>query len=272
MDEFAFYNSQQEQKSEFIFQNSQYVYCPDQNSGSYPNSQCVFDLASLSNSGKFIDFQSSYITVPLVMDITNTGSTGINAETLFACTLKNGFHNLINSLSVEITNAQVVNLTNFSNLDINYRLLTTSSLEDERNFLPSINFHKDSAESIYYTDVSGGDGLGECNNILANSAFTTTSGWGKSYINHNEGRLKRAINTSFDPLESTIASGKLVNASSVKTSGKNFAEKTGNTSVQYYILATIPLKIVHDLFKKLPLTRNIFFLKRTLLKSYKDKP
>ena len=39
MDEFAFYNSQQEQKNEFIFQNSQYVYCPDQNSGSYPNGQ-----------------------------------------------------------------------------------------------------------------------------------------------------------------------------------------------------------------------------------------
>ena len=42
MDEFAFYNSQQEQKSEFIFQNSQYVYVPDQNGGSsYPNGQVV---------------------------------------------------------------------------------------------------------------------------------------------------------------------------------------------------------------------------------------
>jgi hypothetical protein len=84
MDEFAFYNSQQEQKNEFIFQNSQYVYCPDQNSGSYPNGQVVFDLASLSNSGKFIDFQSSYITVPLVMDITNTLQAGNNAQNLFS--------------------------------------------------------------------------------------------------------------------------------------------------------------------------------------------
>lgn len=260
MDEFAFYNSQQEQKNEFIFQNSQYVYCPDQNSGSYPNGQVVFDLASLSNSGKFIDFQSSHITVPLVMDITNTLQAGNNAQNLFSASLKNGYHQLINSMSVEITNAQVVNLTNFSNLDINYRLLTTSSLEDERNFLPSINFHKDTAESIYYSDVKSASGIGESNNVIANSNFTTTDGWGASFINHNDGRLKRCFNTSFDPADSSIGSEKfkLVNASTVKTSGKNFAEKTGNTSVQYYILATIPLKIIHDLFKNLPLTRNMY--------------
>ena len=194
------------------------------------------------------------------MDVTNTGQAGNDAQNLFEATLKNGYHNLINSISVEVTNAQVVNLTNFSNLDINYRLLTTSSLEDERNFLPSINFHKDTAESIYYTDVSGANGLGECNNVLTNSAFTTTSGWGTSFINSNEGRLRRALNTSFDPVDSAIGSGnsKLVNATTVKTTGKNFAEKTGNTSVQHYILATIPLKIVHDLFKKLPLTRNMY--------------
>ena len=121
MDEFAFYNSQQEQKNEFIFQNSQYVYCPDQNSGgSYPNGQVVFDLASVSNSGKFVDFTSSYITVPLVADITNTGQAGNNAQNLFALSLKNGYHQLINSMSVEITNAQVISLTNMSNLDINF--------------------------------------------------------------------------------------------------------------------------------------------------------
>ena len=49
MDEFAYYNSRQEQKTEFIFNNAQQVYVPDQNSGSYPSGQVVFDLASLSN-------------------------------------------------------------------------------------------------------------------------------------------------------------------------------------------------------------------------------
>ena len=40
MDEFAYYNSQNEQKTEFLFSNAQHVYVPDQNSGgSYPNGQ-----------------------------------------------------------------------------------------------------------------------------------------------------------------------------------------------------------------------------------------
>jgi hypothetical protein len=93
------------------------------------------------------------------MNLNMPSSTG-DKENVFACSLKNGFHQLINSMSVEVTNCQVCNLTSFSNLDINYRLLSTCSLEDERNFLPSINFHKNTAESIYYTDVSGTTGLG----------------------------------------------------------------------------------------------------------------
>ena len=135
MDEFAFYNSQNEQKTEFLFSNTQQVYVPDQNSGSYPNGQVVFDLASLSNSGKYIDFQNSYITVPLVMNVNLTGSTQQNVENSFTASLKNGYHQLINSMSVEITNCQVVNLTNLSNLDINYRLLSTCSREDELNLI-----------------------------------------------------------------------------------------------------------------------------------------
>ena len=257
MDEFAFYNSQQEVKSEFIFDNVQHVYIPDQNSGSYPNAQVLFDLASLSNSGKYIDFQNSYLTVPLVMNLNMPSSTG-DKENVFALSLKNGFHQLINSMSVEITNCQVVNLTNFSNLDINYRLLSTSSREDELNFLPSINFHKDTAESIYYTD-SAGTGVGESNNVIKQTAFDSSSGWGSKGWNSNAGRLQRQMNTSFDPNDSPFGNNgtKLVNESACKTVGKNYCVK-GTVDTTHYIIATIPLKIIHDLFKKLPLTKGMY--------------
>ena len=257
MDEFAFYSSQQENKTEFIFQNLQHVYVPDQNSGSYPNGQVLFDLASLSNSGKYIDFQQSYITVPLVMNMNVTASTpNLGGENAFALSLKNGFHNLINSMSVEITNAQVVNLTNFSNLDINYKLLTTSSIEDERNFLPSINFCKDTAESIVYKPVADAGGVGECNNVIKTTTFSSATGYGTSGLNSNAGRLERMKNTSFDPVAPAVSS--LVSAAVCKTVGKNFTEATAKTDQTYYILATIPLKILHDLFKKLPLTKGMY--------------
>ena len=247
MDEFAYYNSQNEQKTEFIFSNTQQVYVPDQNSGSYPNGQVVFDLASLSNSGKYVDFQQSYITVPLVMNLNLTGSGATPSnENAFASSLKNGFHQLINSMSVEITNAQVVNLTNLSNLDIHYRLLSTCSREDELNFLPSINFSKDTAESITYFDVSGGTGLGETNNVIKQSLFESTTGFGSSGLNSNLGRLQRQINTSFDPANGVNGSAKtqLTTEAVCKTVSNNYCIINGQTDINHYILATIPLKII----------------------------
>ena len=61
------------------------------------------------------------------LNVAARGITAANAENVFAMSLKNGYHHLINSLSVEITNNQVVNLTNLSNLDIHYRLVSTMS-------------------------------------------------------------------------------------------------------------------------------------------------
>ena len=226
----------------------------------HPNGQVTFDLSTLSNSGKYIDFGLSYITIPLVLNVNLTGCTAASPENAFIASLKNGYHQLINSISVEISNMQVVNLTNMSNLDINYRLLTTSSLEDERNFLPSINFHKDTAESIYYTDAAGTSGLGECNNKILGSTFSSSSGYGASLWNSNRGRLERQLNTSFDPVKGREGSDgtKLHSTAVVNDTGKNHVIFNGTTNVTHHIIATIPLKIIHDLFKKLHLTKGMY--------------
>jgi hypothetical protein len=139
-------------------------------------------------------------------------------------------------------------------------LLTTCSREDELNFLPSINFHKDTAESINYYDTSGAFGFGEANNIIAQSNFAASTRWGNSGWNSNSGRLARQLNTSFDPINGINGSGQtnLVSENSCKTVCKNYAIINGNTDINYYILATIPLKIIHDLFKKLPLTKGMY--------------
>jgi hypothetical protein len=195
------------------------------------------------------------------MNLNLTGSTaGPDAVNVFAASLKNGFHQLINSMSVEITNCQVINLTNLSNLDIHYRLLTSCSREDELNFLPSINFHKDTAESIYYYDSSGAFGFGEANNILEQSLFTPSTRWGYNGFNNNLGRLQRQLNTSFDPINGMNGSGQasLVSEAACKNVCKNYCIINGNTDINHYILATIPLKIIHDLFKKLPLTKGMY--------------
>ena len=217
----------------------------DSNWGNYPYSQVIFDLATLSNSGKFIDFNSSYITVPLVLNVALTTTGGASVENAFITSLKNGYHQLINSILVEIANMQVVNLTNMSNLDINYRLLTTSSLEDAQNFLASIGFHEDTAESISYTDAVSTSGLGECNNIIRGSTFSSAGGYGATDWDYNRGRLQRQLNTSFDPVNRSGGSGgtRLHNTAVINATGKNHVVFTGATNVTHYITATIPFFI-----------------------------
>ena len=102
MDEATLHLSQADQETQFPFMTKQVVYIPDQNSGSYPNGQITFDCASLSNSGKFIDFNSSTLVIPLVMNVAITGApTAVSiAADVFAASLKSSFTTLINSMSV----------------------------------------------------------------------------------------------------------------------------------------------------------------------------
>ena len=153
-DEYDFASSLAPQGTDFQFDSRQFVYIPDQNNGSYPNSQVTFDLAGLSNSGKWISWKDSNLVIPLVLNVNCSAGTfsGATAENNFCASLKNSVFQLISSMSVELTNNSIVNLTNFSNLDINYRLLNRISSEEMENLAPSILFSKDSAESI--TSVS----------------------------------------------------------------------------------------------------------------------
>ena len=66
-----------------------------------------------------------------------------SAENNFAASLKNSVFQLISSMSVQLTNNDIVNLTNFSNLDINYKILNRLSTDEVENLAPSILFSKD---------------------------------------------------------------------------------------------------------------------------------
>ena len=232
-----------QQETVFDFSSRQYGWIPDSNNSSYANGQIVFDCASLANSGKFVDWSQSYITIPIVLDVNLSTATTASVENVFAASLKNGYHQLINSLSVEINNNSIVNLSAFSNLKINYDLLTTCSREDELTFLPSLNFVKDTAESISYQPNASAYGYGECNNIITPTLFNPTSGWGKTAYTQNQGRLGRMLSTSYDPstgLNSAVQN--YTSTSATQLSLKNYATQS-TTDMVYYITATIPLKV-----------------------------
>jgi hypothetical protein len=197
-------------------------------------------------------------------------------ENDFAMSLKNGYHQLINSIQVNITNNDVVQVQNYSNLAINYELLTSLSNEDQTNFGSTFGFYgKDTAESITYETPAATSanyvGCGECNNKIAQSSFTPKKGWGY-FISENVGRRNRMIyDTSFDPSNTNVTFDSAGDTSTPITSSKfttfaysnvglkNYCLATTSANyVVYYINATIPLKVIHDLFDKMHLTKNMY--------------
>ena len=82
------------------------------------------------------------------------GTCADAVENAFALSLKNGYHQLINSISVELGNNQIVNIINFSNLDINYQLLSSMSSDTLNNFAPSLGFNPDTYTSIRHAPAA----------------------------------------------------------------------------------------------------------------------
>jgi len=254
-DEYTFAKSLAPQDTDFEFDTRQFIYIPDQNNSSYPNGQVQFDLAGLSNSGKFIDWSQSFIQVPLVLNVNSSAGafSGTSAENNFAASLKNHVYQLVHSMDIQLSNNSICNLTSFSNLDINYKILNKMSTEEIENLAPTILFGKDTAESITYTSAASASGLGEQNNVIDETALSTANGWGYT---QNKGRAERMKYTSFDP-DSTQATN-FTTAQLTGNVGKNYMTKT-TTNITYYVLATLRLKDLHDVFDKLPLIRGAYF-------------
>ena len=265
-DTFAYQTSTIPQQDDFIMASRQFTWIGDSNGTSYPSGQIVFDLAGLSNSGKFIDWQQTNLVIPLVLNINATaggaGGFGANPENVFAASFKNGWHHLINSMSVEITNNQVVNLTSFSNLDVNFRLLTKACYDDVLNFGPTFQFSKDNAESINFQGTPVGaalpvmpNGCGEYNNVITPVAFNPINGWGNTAQRQNKGRLERMNVTSYDPTQGSQPT--FTTQAMCNNVGKATCINTA-ANITYYVLATIPLRMMHDIFRKIPLTMGMY--------------
>jgi hypothetical protein len=130
--------------------------------------------------------------------------------------------------------------------------------DDELNYGSSIGFAKDSVSGISYEASASSKGLGECNNSIASSVFNPTNGYNKT-DSENKGRLERMKTSSYDPL----VTGESV--SNLALTGKSYCMRDGSAGkvINYYSVGHLPLNIIADLFKNLPLVKGAF-IKMTL--------
>ena len=259
-DELLYEISKSETMSGEPFIKREYVYVIDSNSNSYSNNQVILDLAALSNSGKWCDWANAELVVPLL--ITMTSTTDFSAvATDYAVGLKNGFHQLINSINVEYNNTSVVQVSNLTNMYISYQLNTKLSVNDLITIGSHIGFNPDGYLSWSYQTVASGRGVGSTNNVNDPGLFNTSLAF--SSVADNSGFTQRLLDQVFTNAQSGVATLLGATWSSLSaqfaksyTTPATFAG--GICSKAWNVLATIRLKDISDFFAQIPLTRNAY--------------
>ena len=246
------------------FTRRENVYIIDQNNGSYTNNQIIMDCAAVSNSGKWADFANARLAIPLLITMSsdfNFGAAGIYTD--FACGLKNGFHQLVSSLNVEYNNTSVVQISNFTNVYISYKLNTTLGVDDVVTIGDSIGFSPDGDQSWEYSDTASRGGDGSQNNGVAIGAISLAGAWNGT--DSNNGFVRRLLAQVFTANQKGVTD--LLGASPSWSSVSSQFAKNWTTDVvlssgvygkAWNILATIRLKDLTDFFAQMPLTRNAY--------------
>ena len=114
MDNLVFEESITTETDQSEFTEKKWVYVNDNNSQNY-SSQVVIDSTPLSNAGGYVNWAEGYILMPLVVEA--TASEGLDdADSHNMMGFKNGYWNMINSMSVEFNNQTIVQQTPFLNV------------------------------------------------------------------------------------------------------------------------------------------------------------
>jgi hypothetical protein len=222
-------------QSEFI--QKRWVYVNDNNSQNY-TSQIVIDSTPLSNAGGWINWSEGFIVMPLVVQLT-TDTLANNAKlpdtaagsnlSSYTWAFKNGFWNMINSMTVEFNNQNIIQQTPFLNVFRSFKTHTSWSQDDLFNEGMSSGYYPDNAGSwAYCNDYSAStfqNGRG------VNCGFTNNSNVAY-YSTYSAGGAVGARQTSL-PSTSVAGTPTIGSVTSPATTGVVTYSGAGNPSNLY---------------------------------------
>ena len=261
-----------------VFIKKDWISILDNQNQNYQGNQCVIDTSQLSNSNKYMNYREAYLTVPLMINLTSSTSTGsfspATAATSadYAIGLKNWYGSIIHSFTLDLAGTTVIQQTPYLGLWNNFKLLTTLSYNDILTQGAVIGFYPDNAKGFAFNSTASLNGIGASNN---NNALTApiVSGAFNSYDNSNSGFLLRQQAWNFDLAGLTApnsdAYSTLTDSAKLSQLWKSYIFKKQNSTGtaagiwQVAITGIIYLKHIHTFFEKIPLIKGIF-MKLTL--------
>ena len=175
MDNLVFEESINSEASTSEFVDKQWLYVNDNNNSSY-SSQIVLDTTPLANSGGYIGWMESFLTIPLVLQVESSAlATNSDPKMDWFLGMKNGYWNIIHSLTCEFNNGNIIQQVPFLNVFCSFKALTSWADADVENWGAVCGFFPDSGRSWVYNNVAtanpnlntmSGNGTGLSNNRL----------------------------------------------------------------------------------------------------------
>ena len=208
------------QKEDHMFVQKELQYISDNNNKNFSRNQIDFDTITLSNNGRWVDYQNGYITVPCSIAL-NSDSVATVDDAMNAIRMKNDLA-LIDSVSVIYNNSTMVQE---SSEFVSYPIFNqhTHLGQDDLNRADLYGYAKDSPAYGF----NAGAGLVNSSSVSAHST-----------------RLQ-------SPWQTEVAG--VLSTKDIENSGGNYANKAGNTTTFRYN-AKIMLKDL-PFFGKLPLLK-----------------
>ena len=210
----------QEKKYDSVFNKREWLYINDTVT-QYHQGTSIIETTSLSNNSKFLEYNSAYLSVPLLITLTsnNATQTGISTALPYmeAVSFKQSFLSMINSITVDLNGQSMIQQNKLIDIYNHFRLLTSESWISQNRW-STIGFYPDVA------DVAGFD---IANNKYAPANTTSNNGFNLGlserlkYVLDDSGETLDAIATS--PLSNLISKTELsklyVSHLSTKTTG-----------------------------------------------------
>ena len=244
------------EQSEFI--SKKWIYVNDSNSQNY-TSQIVIDSTPLANAGGYINWQEGFIVMPLVVSLTSANTASLPADTTddsadHTWAFKAGFWHMINSMTVEFNNQNIVQQTPFLNVFRSFKAHTSFSQDDLISEGSTIGYWPDTAGSWTYSastpqassTAGTPNGSGLCNNqqtpvlVASNPIAGTSVSAGAPYF------VQTAFAGSAGTGVSTGASNPSLLAGSQYAHNEGFAKRSDWYGYDPLVTGTMGQDLIND--------------------------
>ena len=135
----------QEKKYDSVFNKREWLYINDTNT-SYDQGTSIFETTSLSNNSKFLDYNSGYLSVPIMITLTSSVASDTAIKTTMpyqkAVSFKQSFLSMINSITVDLNGQPMVQQNQLIDIYNHFRLLTSESWTSQNRW-STIGFYPD---------------------------------------------------------------------------------------------------------------------------------